>query len=1040
MLHQALCPEVTLLGARASTLSSPVVAPYQPPRRESFPKDVLPELITLCIELVSSDPAARPNGRSIVERLAACASNSARAGRSSERISYDTSQVFVGRDAQLAELRELTARARRGQISAASICGRSGMGKTALVRHFLEEQQREEPAPLILMARCHEREALAYKAFDGIVDGLSFALSQLSREQLAGLHLADVQAVARLFPVLKQLPEIAELSETNDATAEALEQRRQAFDAFRELLTRLAQLTPIVLFIDDLQWADLDSAILLRHLVRPPNPPPVTWLVACREEELTAPVTSSLMAALSAVPNGVTQITIGALPANDIRELARRALGSENPAVDAVVREAAGVPIFAQELLYEVQRAPSSLTGERALPGLEAVISARLSRLSPSERALLDVVAIAAKPLLRTTARLVAGLDTTVAYDAEHGLIAKKLLRLGDGGQVLETYHDSIRELAARILAPAQLPRLHGELADVLLARGEGDPEDIAHHLKSAGALERAAEFAERAARRASSILAFGRAAALYRMAIELRPDSHPEVGEITAELAQALANAGRGLEAASAYERAASLLPAQSLTMTCKAAEQLLQSGDVRRGRAVVSKLLGTFGWRVPEAPWQILASIGLRRLQLSLRGFGHTTHSVQELSQQALVRLDASWALVSGLSLINTVYANYFQNHHMIYALAAGEPRRLLRALAAEAAHTSMAATPASRQRGFVVLDNLRRLAAAHPSEPIGEPMVAIGTALWAWMFGDWATCQVHAAHAAHLFRTKCTGVTWELGTARTFMLGTLIFLGRYNEYQRLWPELLEDARARGDMFAETKLVLIDLSHGAALANDQPEAAEREVMRALGMWNSEGFNLQEYWALYARVEIALYQGDAEKAWQLLEEQQRNIARSLLLRMKNLRIWVRQMRARAAIALAAQMEEKRDLLLANAAKDISALAREKSAWGDAMVTLLRGLSCSLTKESVKAASLLSEAAVRLDHVNMASYAAAARFAQSELLDGDASVALRADAKRQLVLLGVRNPRKLSLMLAPRERESSGPESSVPASRMPMSY
>jgi serine/threonine protein kinase len=1020
MLIEALCPNQRTTTQSVSMNSVITEPKFSPVKLDEFPEDVPPELATLCLELTNPHPDSRPKGRNIVERLAAFASISARAANSSQRTSRSTTQIFVGRNVQLSQLRNLSFQARQGRIAAALICGRSGMGKTALVRNFLEDQRDQEPSPLILTARCHEREALTYKAFDGIVDGLSFAFKRLSPTQLAKLRLHEVRAVARLFPVLKQFRDIADPIEESRVSSDAHEQRRQAFDAFRELLSRFSELAPLVIFIDDVQWGDLDSAALLRHLVRPPNPPPITWLIACREEELAAHVTARIIEALAVTPGGYTQISVGALAESEIRELARRELGMDNPVVETVVREAAGVPIFAQELLFEARRAPASLTGSRVLPRLEAVMTARLSRLSPPERALLDVVAVAAKPLLRTIARQVAGLDTTIADDAEHQLISKKLLRHGEGGLAVETYHDSIRELTSNILNPQQNRILHGALADALLSRGDSVPEDIAYHLKSAGATERAADFAEQAAKRAAATLAFGRAAALYRMALELRPSSHPDTGSLTIELAQALSNAGRGMEAATAFEHAAKLLPAQTLPLTCKAAEQLLQSGDINRGRTLISGLLREFGWHVPESRWRIVASIAMRRLQLSLRGLSYRPRNAVELSQKTLVRLDASWALVSGLSLIDTVYANYFQNHHLIHALDAGEPRRLLRALAAESAHASMTATPVSRQRGLIVLDKLRRLAAKHPTEPIGEPMVAIGTALWAWMFGDWATCHLHAARAAHLFRTRCTGVTWELGTSRTFTLGSLIILGRYNEYQRMWPELMEDARARGDMFAETKLILIDLSHGAALANDEPEYAEREVLRALSMWNRTEFDLQEYWALHARVEIAIYQGDAEKAWTLIEERRNEISRSLLLHMKNLRIFIRQTRARAALALAAQSAERRPKLLREASRDIRAISRERLPWGNAMVTLLSGLMHQIMAKNDHAIQLLSQAALQLAQCNMASYAAAARLAHAELLGGEPGKSLATEAELQMHLLGVRIPDKLGRMLAPR--------------------
>ena len=984
--------------------------------------DAPPGLAALALELGAADPTARPGGAEVVGRLRRLAGTGKVALTIVDSPDRRARSRFVGRREPLEALGRAFERACGGRLSVAHVRGPSGIGKTALVRHFVDRLRNDARRPVVLRARCHEREALGFKAVDGIVDGLAQHLARLPVHEADALLPASVHELGRLFPVLLQAQAVAKARRRVFATADSIEQRRRAFDALRELLSRLTHSVPVVLFIDDLQWGDLDSAGLLRHLVRGPDAPPLLVIAAWREQERAGPVAGALLDALRATPDALVDVPVGVLSTDEMRAFARGELGERDEAeglVEAIVREAAGMPIFAQELLQEATRAPAALVLGGAALELDVVLAARVGRLAAAPRALLETVALAAKPLARATARRAAALEGPLAHDAEQALVAAKLLQVGEGGEVLEAYHDRIRELVTRLVAPARSVCLHRDLAHALLAGGAADPEDLAFHFRAAGARDEAADAAARAARRCTEALAFDRAAAFYGMALDLRPTDHPEVGALAVGYAHALANAGRGAEAADAYLHAASRLPEQHLSLTCKAAEQLLQSGDVRRGKAIVKELLATLGWSVPERPAVLLASIVFRRAQLAVRALRFRPRREAEVPQRRLVRLDAAWALVSGLSLIDTANTSYFQNHHLLQALAVGEPRRLLRALTGEAAYCSMPGTKRSRRRSEAVLATLRRIAADHPDEPIGEPMVAIGTSMAAWMYGDWKTSQREAAAAERAFRERCTGVTWELGTARTFMMGTLTFMGDYVEYERHWPRFLEDARSRGDVFAETKLVLIDLSHAAALAKDDPAGASAAVARALAMWNSAGFHLQHFWGLHARVEIALYVGDPETAWTLLEHARRGLERSLLLRVQTLRLWLRQTRARAALALALHDAAARRKLLVAARADAAAIARERTPWGAGMAELVAGLALAVAGDAVRGAARLDDAACQLDVANMPVYAAAARRARGRLAGAATGAALVHEADALMNRCGVRDAPRFAAMLAP---------------------
>src|SRR6202012_5541923 len=139
------------------------------------------------------------------------------------------------------------------QAGTVPLRGRSGMGKSALVEHFLDEVWRREGA-LVLSGRCYERESVPYKAWDSLVDALAQHLCRLPYEETVGLVPAHMNDLARVFPVLREAEIIDEQTELRDLGSDALESRRRAFDALEALLRKIAARRPLVLHLDDLQW------------------------------------------------------------------------------------------------------------------------------------------------------------------------------------------------------------------------------------------------------------------------------------------------------------------------------------------------------------------------------------------------------------------------------------------------------------------------------------------------------------------------------------------------------------------------------------------------------------------------------------------------------------------------------------------------------------------------------------------------------------------------------------------------------------------
>ncbi|MEO8214520.1 MAG: protein kinase, partial [Myxococcales bacterium] len=341
MLWEALSARPYPSGTHVSPgMSSTSTEPAADPAlfRAALPADVPSDLGSLCFELLAADPGRRPGGAEIVDRLKR--RSDVHPGPSTSAPTPSDRRSFVGREAQIAALDHGFIRACGGALTVVCVHGPSGFGKTALVREFLTKVRQKGDGTVIFTARCHEREALGFKAVDGIVDGLSQYLNRLQPSQAAALLPANPDELARLFPVLLQCHAFSTTRRRLVPATDSIEQRRQAFRALRELLTRVAHETPLILFIDDLHWGDMDSAALLRDLVRPPDGPPLLLIVACRDEELATPTAMASLEALRASAHGVEDIAVLALSAGEVRALAQEEFGDAERLVQAIVREA----------------------------------------------------------------------------------------------------------------------------------------------------------------------------------------------------------------------------------------------------------------------------------------------------------------------------------------------------------------------------------------------------------------------------------------------------------------------------------------------------------------------------------------------------------------------------------------------------------------------------------------------------------------------------------------------------------------------------
>jgi hypothetical protein len=996
LLYECLTGRSPFAGASPAVLADR--GRYSIPSPALVAPECPPDLSDLASALLASDAVRRPDATAV---LAAFATSSATPGPAAPR-----GTAFVGRAGELERLRQGWAALRAGTAAVATVEGSSGLGKTSLVERFVLDLPAQ--GALVLRARCYPHELVPFEALDEVVDDLSRYLSSLSPERLDALLPRDVAALRRVFPVLGRVLLPASPVQSDGAGAEPHELRRRGFAALRELLARLADRRPLVIWIDDLQWADPDSGPLLRELLRPPDPPRVLWLLSFRNEDRgSSALLRDLDKLLEAVPSEQRE-ALRLEPLSREESDALVGLLSESPlsadAAGSIAREAHGSPFLLTELLR--QSGADAATVARTFD-LDGVIRRRLAELPAEARHVLEALAVAAGPLERNVALDAAG-PAAVDPSLPSLLENARLLRAAasEGRSRLEIYHDQIREAIERTLSPETRSTRHAENARALEQRGSGDAAQLFVHHAGAGHRAIAARYAFEAGEHAAQQLAFDQAARFYQAALE-QDRAVLDLARTLARLAESLANAGRGPQAAAAFEAAAAEASANTAEdLHQRAAEQYLVCGRLEEGKRVLIPLLARHGVRYPTTSGGAAAATLAHLPKLALRYFGRDAQFPP--SADLALRIDACQRAARGLLVVDPPRAAYFAVRSLSDALRCGDDNRLVRALCTVGGALAPLGGPAGAW-ARAMISRAARIADGLSDARL-EGTVAVARAQVEFVAGRFSSMLELCDRGARVLAENCQGVRWDCDVAQMAALRALEELGRIDELRRRIPRLIDEAVAHDDLYAEVTFRLNDafwrISRGEILE------ARQEAREVLERWDRGAFQMQHFYELRIQALRDVYEDAPGQGWSRLTAAWPSLERSGLLQHRMLRSDATQLRARVALAANADPEREAD-------RAARTLERMQRADATAAACVLRAALASRCGERMRAIELLERAEAAHASAAMSLHVAYVRRRRGELIGGDEGEALVWEADRAFEEAGIREPGRWLGMLAP---------------------
>ncbi len=407
---------------------------------------------------------------------------------------------FVARETELAELKRLLNRTLESRGATALIAGDAGIGKTRLALEAAKDASIR--GAQVLVGRCYDTaEPHPYSPFVELIDAaLEQAPSLSAFADLMGTNAPELaQFVPRLRRIFPEIPPAPEL--------DPRETRRYLFEGFATFVARAASSRPLVLLLDDLQWADEPSLDLVAHLGRHVDRMPVLIIATYRDIDLNAkPGLRSMLE--SWIRGGTPLFRITGLSQLGVADMLRSLGGGEAPAslVRSVYEATRGNPFFIEEVFKDLREQkrnvfdtfghflPEARLGEQSVPeNIRLVLRGRIERLSDDTRQALIAAAIFGDTFSFMVLEALQQFSSEQLMTAvEEAQQAGLIVTPGEEGDSMTFAHGLIRQTLLADLSAPRLERLHLMAAEAI-ERTYGDLQDdqiaaITGHLVKAGA------------------------------------------------------------------------------------------------------------------------------------------------------------------------------------------------------------------------------------------------------------------------------------------------------------------------------------------------------------------------------------------------------------------------------------------------------------------------------------------------------------------------------------------------------------------------
>lgn len=613
------------------------------------------ELEQLVLALLAKSAQDRPpSAAAVLDRLnqieAAARIESPRDSRQQDNpLDRLAAGVFVGRESETLHLRLMFEQARKGNGGTALLVGEPGIGKTRMAEELITYARMA--GAQVLTGRCHEGEgAPAYWPW---IQTIRSYVHDRPPKVLASEMGSGAGHIAQIVSDVRQaLPDLPSPASSDPESA-----RFQLFDSVTTFLRNAARNKPLVVFLDDMHWADKSSLLLLEFLSRQLSDAAMLVICTYRDIELgrqhpLAPTLASIIR-----ETNTQRIVLRGLTEADVARYIKLTAGIEpTPSVAQAIRlETEGNPFFVSETVRllaaegRLEQADRHSWSVQIPQGVKEVIGRRLDQLSPECNAVLSAASVVGREFELPVVELLSDLTGDALLEILDEAVAARVVDEVSTGKY-RFAHALIRETLYDELSTTRRLRLHKEAGRALEKLAGDDPgrfiSELAHHFGEAaplGVAEEAISYARRAGDKAMQQLAYEDAAshfdrALQAMELQESPDENERSG-LLLSLGRAQVASGELQEAVGSFQSA--FRQARAAGAGEGMALAALGAGDVWTEVSAVNQdlvaLLEEAAQAISDEQTPVRIKL-LARLAEAYRFHPDTKHKEKELAAQAM------------------------------------------------------------------------------------------------------------------------------------------------------------------------------------------------------------------------------------------------------------------------------------------------------------------------------------------------------------------------------------------------------------------